>query len=585
MLEVPENRDDPESRTIELNIRVLKATGQDTRPDPLFLLAGGPGQAATTLAPLVAPLLAEVREARDLVFFDQRGTGDSHPLSCEIDEEAALESGQIALTREDVERCLAGLSADPRLYTTPVAMDDLEAVRKALGYGPINLWGGSYGTRAATVFMRRHPASVRAAVLDGMAPVDMRLPFHFAGDGQRALDLMLEACAEEPACDERHPSLRESIENLLRSLERTENHPVRHPRTGEWEEVPLSRDTVAAALRGALYAPGIAALVPLIVEQALMGDFGPLMVLMDPFSGPELEVGMFLSVVCAEDIPFLDREEAEQAAQRTIFGSFIVEAFADSCVHWPRGTLPAGYREPVRSDVPTLLLSRRTGPGHPAPLGRTRRRNPFEEPPPDRPGDRARDTRGRLRPVADRRLPRDRRPRNPRCRLPRRNLAPPFLDHPHRARTMIEVAELRKTFGEVVAVEEVSFTAEDGAVTGLLGPNGAGKSTTLRDALRAHAARCRERPGGRRGTFAKTRSPPRNESGRFPMPTRSIRGSPGRENIHYFAELRGIPRSEADRRIAEYARLLNMEGFLDRRARGYSPRRALADAARPGPRA
>ncbi len=357
VLEVPENRDDPESRTIELNIRVLKATGQDTRPDPLFLLAGGPGQAATTLAPLVAPLLAEVREARDLVFFDQRGTGDSHPLSCEIDEEAALESGQIALTREDVERCLAGLSADPRLYTTPVAMDDLEAVRKALGYGPINLWGGSYGTRAATVFMRRHPASVRAAVLDGMAPVDMRLPFHFAGDGQRALDLMLEACAEEPACDERHPSLRESIENLLRSLERTENHPVRHPRTGEWEEVPLSRDTVAAALRGALYAPGIAALVPLIVEQALMGDFGPLMVLMDPFSGPELEVGMFLSVVCAEDIPFLDREEAEQAAQRTIFGSFIVEAFADSCVHWPRGTLPAGYREPVRSDVPTLLLS------------------------------------------------------------------------------------------------------------------------------------------------------------------------------------------------------------------------------------
>ncbi len=359
VVEVPENRADPDGRVIELNVLVLPATGRAARPDPLFLLAGGPGQAAVALAPLVAPRLAPVRETRDLVFVDQRGTGDSNPLACEIDEEAALESGQIALAREDVERCLAALDADPRFYTTPIAMDDLEAVREALGYGRINLWGGSYGTRAATVFMRRHPESVRAVLLDGMAPVNMRLPLHFAADGQRALDLTLRACAADPGCAERYGELDASIRDLLRSLdhEPPSRYPVRHPRTGEWEDLPLTRNAVAAALRGVLYAPNLAAMLPLIVEQALVGDFGPLMALADPVAGPQLELGMFLSVVCAEDVPFLDLEEAERAAENTIFGAFIAEAFAASCAHWPRGDIPAGYRTPVRSDAPTLLLS------------------------------------------------------------------------------------------------------------------------------------------------------------------------------------------------------------------------------------
>ncbi len=359
VVEVPEDPARPDGRAIGLNVRVLPATGQETRPDPLFILAGGPGQAATDVAPLVAPLLGDVRERRDLVFVDQRGTGASNPLTCEIDEEAALDSGRVSLSREDVESCLAELDADPRFYATPVAMDDLDRVRDALGYEEINLWGGSYGTRAASVYMRRHPDRVRAAILDGMAPVHMSLPLHFAADGQRALDLALSACAEDPACAERFGSLGASIEDLLRSLDHDppERVPVRHPRTGEWEEVPLGRDAVAAALRGVLYSPNLTTLVPLIVEQALVGDFGPLAVLSDPVGGPQLELGMFLSVVCAEDVPFLDRAEAERAGGDTIFGHFIVDAFAESCVHWPSGSIPDGYREPVRSDAPTLLLS------------------------------------------------------------------------------------------------------------------------------------------------------------------------------------------------------------------------------------
>ncbi len=361
VVEVPEDREDPEGRSIALSVLVLPASEQGGAPDPVFFLAGGPGQAATELAPRLRRALEDVLRQRDFVFVDQRGTGDSNPLTCDFlegEDAGSLESVP-ELSEADWQECLDSLDASPEHYTTPVAMDDLEEVRKALGYGRINLWGGSYGTRAATVFLRRHPESVRSVVLDGMAPVDMRIPLSFAEDGQRALNLLLDDCAADADCAARFPGLAGSIETLLASLDQDppRRFRVRHPRTGDWEEVPIRRELAAGVLRFLLYRPAYAALVPLLVESALDGDFGPMIALADPAVGPRMTIGMFLSVVCAEDAPFLTVEEAARAAEESFLDEFMVEQILSACSVWPRGELPAGYREPVRSEAPVLILS------------------------------------------------------------------------------------------------------------------------------------------------------------------------------------------------------------------------------------
>lgn len=360
-VEVPEDRSDPEGRQIALRVLVVPAEEQGGAPDPVFFLAGGPGQAAGDLAPLIGRALAGALQRRDFVFVDQRGTGASNPLTCDFLEErvAYYDGVPEELSEADWRECLASLNANPAFYTTPVAMDDLEAVRVALGYGPINLWGGSYGTRAASVFLRRHPESARSAILDGMAPVDMRIPLHFAEDGQRALNLLAEACAGDAGCEERFPGVVDSIGQLLASLDHDppRRFRVRHPRTGDWEEVPIRRDLVAGLLRAVLYSPTFASLLPLMVESALNGDFGPLMTLADPAAGPELAIGMFLSVLCTEDTPFLTLEEAAQAAEKSFLDESMAVQLDEACAVWPRGALPPGYREPVRSEAPVLLLS------------------------------------------------------------------------------------------------------------------------------------------------------------------------------------------------------------------------------------
>src|SRR5512141_1884963 len=152
--EVPENRDRPRGRRINLAIAVLPANALNPRADPLFIVAGGPGQAASYLGPFAASLTG-VRRDRDIVLVDQRGTGRSSPLTC-----AAFKPDD----RPKAAACakeLAAQGVDAAQYTTAAWVADLDAVRAALGYARVNLWGGSYGTRVAQEYLRRHPSRVR----------------------------------------------------------------------------------------------------------------------------------------------------------------------------------------------------------------------------------------------------------------------------------------------------------------------------------------------------------------------------------------------------------------------------------------
>lgn len=134
---------------------------------------------------------------------------------------------------------------------------------------------------------------------------------------------------------------------------------------------------------------------------------------------------------------------------------------------------------------------------------------------------------------------------------------------------MIRVAGLRKTFGEVIAVDDVSFAAEDGTITGLLGPNGAGKSTTLRMLYGLMAPEAGEVAVD--GVDVQRRTMAAQERiGALPDTHALYPRLTGRENIRYFARLRGIPPDLTEDRLDEFVRLLEMGDFVDRRAKGYS---------------
>jgi pimeloyl-ACP methyl ester carboxylesterase len=368
---VPEDRSAPGGRQIALRVAVLPALAPDPDPDPLVLLAGGPGQGAVeALGPLL-PAFQRVRRKRDLVLVDQRGTGGSNPLDCRLDDEDTplaerlLEEG---FPHERLKACREGFGADVRQYGTPQAVADLEDVISALGYDRVNLWGASYGTRLALTFLREKPARVRSAVLDGVAPYDNRLPLYFAPDGQRALGLLFRHCAGDMDCSHAYPDLAARFQALLARLESRPVARFAHPATGEPVEGPLSRDAFVTALRGVLYAPDVAVLVPYTIDHASRGDFGPFaaqaLALEHGFSR-SLSLGLFFSVVCSEDVPFILPGEIERESAGTFVGPGQARELVKACEGWPRATLPPGWRDPVRSDIPVLLLSGELDPATP----------------------------------------------------------------------------------------------------------------------------------------------------------------------------------------------------------------------------
>ena len=109
-LTVPENPADPHGRRIELRVAVVPAVSTRKRPDPLFVLAGGPGMAATDFYASVAPVFEPIRRDRDIVLVDQRGTGGSNALNCELGEEDLYETTTADILAQ-ARRCLRSLGA------------------------------------------------------------------------------------------------------------------------------------------------------------------------------------------------------------------------------------------------------------------------------------------------------------------------------------------------------------------------------------------------------------------------------------------------------------------------------------------
>lgn len=358
-----ENRAAATGRTIDLRVMVIPAISPYPEPDPLFFLAGGPGQAASDVAASILPALTKIQRQRDLVFVDQRGTGQSNGLQCPEDHDASLREMLTADPQAEALACRDALQAqsDLTMYTTDLAVADLEEVRQALGYAAVNLYGVSYGTRVAMAFAQAHRQSVRAMILDGVVPPQMPVGLHFAQDGQAALDALLDDCAADEACAQAFPDLRTGLQALLEQMAETPEMEVviTHPRTGRPETIPMTRETLALGLQGMLYAPALSSLTPLALQQAYDGDFTPFVAQtlgMSEGMGGSIAAGMRMSVLCAEDFPRYTEERTDLTAD-TLLGGTAVESMVDGCADWPRADMASDWGAPLVSDVPTLLLS------------------------------------------------------------------------------------------------------------------------------------------------------------------------------------------------------------------------------------
>ena len=367
-LTVFEDRASGSGRQIQLKVAVVPTISRDPAPDPLFILAGGPGQAATEFYPQLASAFDKIHDRRDIVLVDQRGTGGSNPLDCSPHwDSEALQSGGSQELREALNSCLRQLDADPALYTTPLAMDDLDQVRGALGYERINLYGVSYGTRAALTYMRMYPDRVRSAILDGVWPYGVALGATASPSAQRALDLLFDRCAADAACGRAFPDVRAEFASVLETVRRG---PVKvdlaHPITGVRTEMDLTADTLGTGIRLLSYSPETAALLPLLIHASQStGDYRllaaqSLMVAEDLQEG--IAEGMSYSVTCAEDFPYYTLEEATRAGEGSYLGSTIAQGLDQVCALWPRGAVPADFNSPVQSPAPVLLLSGEADP-------------------------------------------------------------------------------------------------------------------------------------------------------------------------------------------------------------------------------
>jgi pimeloyl-ACP methyl ester carboxylesterase len=350
-IELPENPAAKEGRRISLNVVVLPALGAERR-EPLFDLIGGPGVAATRLAGMYTTETRAYRARRDVVLVDQRGTGESNGLHCRRRGTPFARAMGEMYPPDYVRECRSELEkkADLRFYTTSISADDLDRVREALGYDTIHVLGTSYGTRLAQEYVRRHGRHVKSMMLFGAVPPWASMPLYHAASGHRALDLLCDECAADPACAGRYPDLREKLRQVLRRLRQ---QPATVSRDGE--SALLGADVFAEALRRLLYTPASSRRVPKVIHAAAAGDWAPF-IASAPGEYPGAD-GAYLSITCSEDVARIDRDEARRLAAGTYLGDYRVRQQMRACADWPRAHVPADFWDDVRSSVPALIYA------------------------------------------------------------------------------------------------------------------------------------------------------------------------------------------------------------------------------------
>ncbi|MBT40909.1 MAG: peptidase [Idiomarina sp.] len=361
-VKVPENYNQADGKQIAIHYAVLPAISEGKRSDPLLILAGGPGQAATELTPMIAKIFEPVRKTRDIVLIDQRGTGKSNPLQCEVDHaDELLQTDDAQSLTKLAAGCLQKFEdTDTLQYTTLNSIKDFEQVREHLGIKQFNLYGGSYGTRVGLKYLQHYPDSVRTATLDAVAPPQVVIgPFGL--HASLAFNKLVEDCNQQLRCEQRFPNVKNDYQQVMQALdEQPQRLQINDPLTNQPTDILLSSGRFSSIIRLALYSPMTRQLLPFTINEAAAGNFQPVLGLMGSTTVAaqnSIYLGLMLSVLCSEDLPRADAQLLAQDANNDFIGGRTGEAFQALCKAWPADAVAAEWAAPVESDKPVLLLS------------------------------------------------------------------------------------------------------------------------------------------------------------------------------------------------------------------------------------
>ncbi|MFK7885509.1 MAG: alpha/beta fold hydrolase [Gammaproteobacteria bacterium] len=372
-LTVPVDYDDPTGATITLSVARLKALKRSTEPVAITVIAGGPGQSSLDFYAGYHPAFRRMREVYDIILVDQRGTGESAKLACDTPDDSMGGLWTVEQTVAITQTCLAKLKLDPKFFTTSMAVRDLDAVRSAMGYEQLSVYGISYGTRVAQHYLRRYPKRTHSVILDGVVPVDEALGPDIALLAERALQSAFDRCADDADCNAAFPDLETRFSALI---ERIQDAPIsvtlNHPITAEPTTLTLGHLDLAGAIRLLSYAPQTVALLPLMIHEAAEGNLVPLAAQALTVSQnlvDSMAYGMHNAVVCAEDAPFFD-DVNRDALEQTYLGTPIYDSLAAVCDAWPAGVIDDDFKTPFASEVPVLVLSGEADPITPPDYGK-----------------------------------------------------------------------------------------------------------------------------------------------------------------------------------------------------------------------
>ena len=357
---VPENYAKEDGEQISVNFAVLPAIDNTENKTPLMFLAGGPGQAAVELAAGLRSAFSEIRKTRDIILVDQRGTGKSHPLEC-LEVSAEQNVYQVIpedFSEQEIKDCIAEFTGDLSQYNSENAIRDFDAVREALGHQQINIFGGSYGTRAGLVYMRMFPESLRSVVLDSVGPIEVPIGL-FGQSSAQSFELVLEHCKEDNACNKAYPNLRDEFSQLMSRLsDKPVSVTIPHPRLGTNTEFVISKNKMLATLFQQLYSVQSRTLVPLIIHQAYLNNYMPLAGLIAATDGVQVVyTGLLFNITCNEDFPRISAEMLSADANNSFGGDNSQFAFKKACDIWPQYRPSEDFYQPVTADIPTLILS------------------------------------------------------------------------------------------------------------------------------------------------------------------------------------------------------------------------------------